>query len=307
MSEQPRPLPSWRFHLVVAAICSVLFVLGWIWSTVQHISRSNGANVVVIVIICAVISPVAAHYWEKRQLDRFDAVLMIPWGLVLGMCIISIVEVSGRARFPLRDLDYGAIDTWLGVSVPGIRSWSLDHFAGRFCTACYPLLNWFLLAALLVPALCGRAVAAKTFVLANGIAFLISAPIFTLWPAIGPWYAFHTSASPAQLAIQREILGLHAGVASFDVAGVVSFPSFHVIWAILSAACLSTFRMLRIPAIILCALVIASTMTTGWHYFCDVLSGGIIAAAALVAARVVERRTRMAENAAIPAAECALQ
>jgi membrane-associated phospholipid phosphatase len=80
-----------------------------------------------------------------------------------------------------------------------------------------------------------------------------------------------------------------------------------VIWAILSAACLSTFRTMRIPAILLCALVIASTMTTGWHYFCDVLSGGIIAGVSLVVARVVERRTRIAENAAIPAAECALQ
>jgi membrane-associated phospholipid phosphatase len=179
---------------------------------------------------------------------------------------------------------------------------------GRLCNACYPLLNWFLLAALLVPALAGRA-SARTFLLANMIAFAVSVPIFTLWPAIGPWYAFHTPASPAQLSVQRELLDLHRGGVNFDVAGVVSFPSFHVIWAILAAASLSTFRAARIPAKVLCALVIASTMTTGWHYFADVLSGAAIAAASFYAARSIENRLRNPGRAAVaPAvrAECAV-
>ena len=155
MSERTKPLPNWRFHLVLAVACSFLFVLGWIWNAAQGGSPKIGANVVLILVVCAVISPLAAHHWEKRQLDATDAALTIPWGVILGLCIISIVEASARARFPLRDLEYGAFDTWMGVSVPAIREWSLHHLAGRICTASYPLLDWLLLAALLVPALAG--------------------------------------------------------------------------------------------------------------------------------------------------------
>lgn len=284
---------TWRFHLLMAVACGCLFLLGTIYGLVHHLPLDIGPNILVIAIATAVVAPLALYYREKNQPDGMDAVLTIPWGIIFGLCIISIVEASARLHFPLRDISYGTLDSRLGVSIPAIREWSLHHPAGRIANASYPLLNWFLLSALLVPALAGRAVPAKIFLLANVIAFAISIPIFTIWPAIGPWYAFHSAASPSQLGLQSEILGLHNGTSqALHVAGVVCFPSFHVIWAILAAWSLSTFRPMRIPAAILCALIICSTLTTGWHYFCDVWSGCIIAAISLIGARSLEIRLR---------------
>jgi PAP2 superfamily len=283
----------WRFHLVMAIACGCLFLLGTTYSLMHHLPLNIGSDILVIVIATTVIAPLALYYREKNQPGRMDAVLTIPWGIVFGFCIISIVEASARIHFPLRDMSYGALDALLGVSIPAIREWSLHHAAGRIANASYPLLNWFLLSALLVPGLAGRAVAAKVFLLANLIAFVISIPIITFWPAVGPWYAFHSAASPSQLALQSEILGLHNGTSqALQVAGVVCFPSFHVIWAILAAWSLSTFRPMRIPAAVLCALIICSTLTTGWHYFCDVWSGCIIAVISLVGACSLEIRLR---------------
>ena len=289
----------WRFHLVMAAACGFLFLCGTIYSLVHHFPLDIGANVVLVVITMAVTSPLALYYRDKNQLERMEAILTIPWGIIFGLCIISIVGASARIYFPLRDSDYGAFDSMLGVSVPAIRQWSLHHEGGRIANASYPLLNWFVLAALFVPALAGRSIAARSFLLANVIAFAISIPIFTLWPAIGPWYAFHSPASPSQLGLQREILSLRNGAfRALHVAGIVCFPSFHVIWAILAAWSLSTFRIMRIPAAILCALIISSTLTTGWHYFCDVLSGCVIGVISLLGARALEcmLRPKVAES-----------
>jgi PAP2 superfamily len=289
-----------RFHLVMAIACGCLFSLGITYGLIHHLPLHVGPNVLLIFMTTAVIAPLALYYREKNQYDRMDAILTIPWALIVGLCIISAVDASARLHFPLRDITYGAFDSKLGVSIPAIRQWSLHHAAGRIANASYPLLNWFLLSALLIPALTGRAAAARSFLLANLIAFAISIPIFTFWPAIGPWYAFHSDASPFQLAVQNEILGFHKSDSQvLSVAGVVCFPSFHVIWAILAAWSLWTFRSMRIPAAILCTLIICSTLTTGWHYFCDVWSGCIIAAISLIGARSLEIRLRRQADEAL--------
>jgi PAP2 superfamily protein len=290
-----------RFHLVMGIACGCLLLLSTTYSLIHHLSLDLGPNILLIVMATAVIAPLALYYREKNQPEGMQAVLTIPWGLIVGLCIISVVEASARFHFPLRDIAYGTLDSRLGVSIPAIRQWSLHHAAGRIANASYPLLNWFLLSALLIPALAGRAVAARRFVLANLIAFVISIPIFTLWPAIGPWYAFHSDASPFQLALQNEILGLHNSDSQIlSVAGIVCFPSFHVIWAILAAWSFSTFRSMRIPAAILCTLVICSTLTTGWHYFCDVWSGCIIAVISLIGAKSLEIRLRRQVTETLP-------
>jgi membrane-associated phospholipid phosphatase len=69
-------------------------------------------------------------------------------------------------------------------------------------------------------------------------------------------------------------------------AGIICFPSFHVIWAILCAAALWGFRPLRIPIALLSGTIVVSTMTTGWHYFSDVLAGVVIAVLAIAIAKV---------------------
>jgi membrane-associated phospholipid phosphatase len=52
-------------------------------------------------------------------------------------------------------------------------------------------------------------------------------------------------------------------------------------WAILCARALWGFKPLRIPLAALSGMIILSTMTTGWHYFSDVLAGVLLAAVSI--------------------------
>jgi membrane-associated phospholipid phosphatase len=81
-----------------------------------------------------------------------------------------------------------------------------------------------------------------------------------------------------------------AGPYTIHAAGVVCFPSFHVIWAILCGRALWNFRVARIPLTVLCGMIVASTLTTGWHYLTDVVAGVVIAAFTLLLAEIVCRR-----------------
>jgi membrane-associated phospholipid phosphatase len=68
-------------------------------------------------------------------------------------------------------------------------------------------------------------------------------------------------------------------------AGIVSFPSYHVVLANLSALALSSVRRLRAVAWLLAALVCVSTVLTGWHYGVDVLGGLLVAMMTALAVR----------------------
>ena len=72
-------------------------------------------------------------------------------------------------------------------------------------------------------------------------------------------------------------------------AGIVSFPSFHVVLAILSAVALSSIRRLRAWAWALAALICISAVTTGWHYGIDILGGLILAILTMIATSRIPR------------------
>jgi len=57
--------------------------------------------------------------------------------------------------------------------------------------------------------------------------------------------------------------------------GLITVPSFHVIWAVILAA--SARGWVRPFAWFLNAAVIAATITTGWHYGTDVVAGLLVA------------------------------
>jgi membrane-associated phospholipid phosphatase len=101
-----------------------------------------------------------------------------------------------------------------------------------------------------------------------------------------------------QQGIQEQMFALRsANTFSFSILndnfGIVSFPSFHTVWAIFAASALWGFRYLRVPLVLLSTSIVLSTLTTGWHYLVDVLAGIVLAALSLVAAQALLNRSDM--------------
>ena len=287
--RQYRFSPDAKFHLRAAFACSLLLAISFVGCRLTSIHAEIGGRVVALLTLLAMISPLPIYWHEKGRTALRESVLVIPWELLVAVTLPFAIYIAARLRMPLQDTLLGNIDQALGVSVPAIMAWANHHWLGTVINASYPTLLPLLVIACLVPPLTGKVQEARVFLLANLIAYAIGLPLFAMLPAIGPWSFYHLVPPTGQAItadLLREVRLLGPYYTHDQGAGIICFPSFHVIWAMLSAKALWGFRLLRIPLALITVLIILSTVTTGWHYFCDVIAGVVIAVISLAIARI---------------------
>jgi hypothetical protein len=137
------------------------------------------------------------------------------------------------------------------------------------------------------------------------LSLALAAVISAAWPTLGPWVQFNDQhASSDDLLYVGDILTLRAGdPASFVLArlqGVVTFPSYHTVLAILFAYAHRGRWSFPIFLLINC-LMIASIPSEGGHYLSDVLAGAGLAVVAIAATRVILWRNIRVPVPVVPA------
>ena len=281
---------EWRFHLAMLVGCTLLLLIILVCSAKAPIA--GWESKIEVASVLAIVSAIPGMLWHDRKAyARRDAALTLPWAFILMMLLPVAAVLSAQLQFPLRDALFVKFDLALGLNDPAIVAWCTRHsLVGNVLDQAYSLLTPLLVCAIFLPALLGKAEAAQRFVLANMIAFLGSFPLFALIPAVGPWYGFHFPANEPQLVDEAATVALHMGAPVAAMAGILCFPSFHVIWAALSAFALSSVKPLKMVAAATAFLVVVSTVTTGWHYAADLGAGLIIAGLSWLLADVLIRR-----------------
>jgi PAP2 superfamily len=263
-----------RLHFLMACCCALLFIPSA--AVVPWYSLS--LTVALLMTVCGLPGLV---WHEKKNYERRDAALVLPWIAAMYVFLRCTATFAGGLHFPLRDRLFASLDARLGVNVGAVVLWMGFHPVLRaVLDRSYDLLPPFLLVAALAPAFLGKKIAAERFLAANAIAFVTAVPVFCLLPAIGPWAGLGFPASSAQATCEQAIFAMRGGAHS-ALAGIVCLPSFHTVWAVLSASALWRWRLLRGPATVLAILIVVSTLTSGWHYAVDVLAGLVWACGSL--------------------------
>ena len=301
--------PDVKFHVWIAVVSAVVVAVSVIGCRSEQIETHFGKAALGLVAVLAMLSPLPAYWHEKRRINLRESTLVIAWEALMAVMLPYVVLVAARIQVPLRDGLFGRIDSSLGVSVPAIQIWAQHNWLGHAFNWTYPLLIPFLVIAALAPGLLGKVKQARWFLIGNLAAFAIGMPMFALLPAVGPWVFNHMVPNIAQAHCQAQLLALRsAGPVSdtAEFAALVCFPSFHVIWAVLCCVALWGWRWLRIPAALLSCMIIFSTLTTGWHYFVDVLAGLAIAAIALAYATWCTRKLETRSRSVVAAKQTAV-
>lgn len=126
---------------------------------------------------------------------------------------------------------------------------------------------------------------------------LVVFAIFLVFPAEGPFAGYGFEPSPSQARYREHLRTLRSGERTWfsyqETEGLVTFPSFHTTWALLLIVARRHRMRVLWPFAALNIAVIVSTMTTGWHYFSDVLAGAAVCGVVCWATRWAEGRWKL--------------
>ncbi len=243
--------------------------------------------------VVGTLGPVALFYHQRRTAEFVMSLVAVMQVMVFFSCFTLVMYGAAALSFPLVDDTLVSLDQMLGVHVPSIVAWANSH----------PTLKWVLhlayqstilqtLVVILVLGFAGRRRRLESFVLQFMLSLCLTVFIFCFAPAEGPFAAYGYEASPQQTRYLDHFRTLRSGerteVVLKEAEGLVTFPSFHTTWAILLMLALRGRRRWFLPAVVLNAAVIVATLTTGWHYFSDVMGGVALAVVVILLTRQLE-------------------
>jgi membrane-associated phospholipid phosphatase len=278
-----------RFHAVMTAIVLPVAVFSVCGAYAWQITVAPGQVVARAALLLALLAGAAFYRWRRLE-KAVNLILMTFWGILVTNLYLVPEHLAARRSVGWGDALLARADAALGIEVPDVlRLVETFPAVGRALAIAYALLIFLIMLAIMVPPMCGRMDKAKEYAIACLFAAAVSIPLLLVFQAIGPWSVYSYPASPEQEGAARTLLALKSDAPFLldldNHAGLICFPSFHTILAVLAASALWGVRYLRWPAAILAALIVVSTVTTGWHYVVDVLGGLVVAAASLAVAQ----------------------
>jgi membrane-associated phospholipid phosphatase len=270
--------------LILAALCSALNILIISKNPIHaHILYGRGAVDTALslpIFLCFITIGKVRSIQTRNE----------TWILLCTVSFITIIYLSGLsgctavASTPFTRIDAALekFDLAIHFNLPALMSW-VNHGHEIILGACCLAYKSWLYQLFLLPlamTVTDNYKRVTTFILAFTIACALGAGIYYFWPTTAPATVVHSHYfTEYQHNLVKRFVMMRQGATHLPpTIGLISFPSFHVIGAVLFILLCWKNKILRIPVLALNMLLIYSTLALGYHYMADVLAGTIIAA-----------------------------
>jgi len=201
------------------------------------------------------------------------------WYYFLVLTMAIMINGLQLTFLPTIDPLLADLDLRLGINTPVLIEWTAHHSIFKFIfEKSYALitLELFFLPVILASFKNQRAI--NEFLMIFMFSFIIGGIIYYIFPTSAPVSVF---SSPYFSASEHNTFLKFYQIHHFlkpttDDGGLIAFPSFHVVYAIMCAYVLRHKIWLFIPILIINLIAIVSTVMLGWHYLIDVFGGIIV-------------------------------
>ncbi|VVT19146.1 conserved membrane hypothetical protein [Sphingomonas sp. EC-HK361] len=293
-----------RGHLWGLVIGGSLLVAIGFRMTGLSVARSTGAPYLAMIGLIAGVAALRGRLTDARQLRLADLIELL--GL---FCWVSALGGLGSyavaaASHGFHDAALANIDSAMGFDWLATYRFFAGHSWLTAVTA--PAYRTIFATPLVVIAaltMTGRAERARTFVAVFGVALCVCLFSFYFLPARSA-LAYHVGMAPGYMpatgldhvAIIEALRGgaVHV-VDPARIVGLITFPSFHAVCAVLFTWSGWPVARLRMPLLLVNGMMLAATPVEGTHYLIDVIAGLALAAALI---GVAHRRNLPASAAA---------
>jgi membrane-associated phospholipid phosphatase len=197
--------------------------------------------------------------------------------------------LSALSPRPLLDLGFTHADAVLGFDWPTWTRWVWSHpgLTSVLHVVYASLIPQILLVVTVLPHLAPAGRHAE-LLLRMVVALALTNVLFFLFPAAGAFSHFGMAHTPADLLPSKALYAIrnHGRLFNFgDAQGIISFPSFHTVMALLLTATWRGVKRMFWPVAVLNGLMLLSVPSEGGHYMTDMLGGFLVAGVACLVVR----------------------
>ncbi len=258
------------FRLLVLAVAALdLLGLALTGATLHH-----GLGVV---LACLGLLLVERFYLWVRPRPALAALAGSAFNLISFVFVAGILSyLVTSCGAPLVDDSLDAADRWLGLDWLAYYNWVVSQSAitRLGMRLAYHSLMLQIVVLLVVLHGIGRHERARELVWGFAVIALTVVVVSGLVPAVGEFVIHHVEPqTPYIPQFQGAYEGSLKVLDSYEMAGIVTFPSFHSALAVLLVWAARGLGRMIIPVAALNAVVLAVTPIYGGHYFVDVIAG----------------------------------
>lgn len=270
----------WQISAIILLV-SLIFLLANHFTTQFPVVDFPSALTTHAGIFVCFLVYILGFYLEKMHTQ--SALLCKTIGMITLTAFIMLIADSGffTTPFALKDNYVMKIDQFLHFYLPHLVAW-IQHYPAWaiFFNQIYRSLFLMLFILPITLALLNDKMAVYRFFLACLTSCFIGYFIYYFFPTSGPAAVLHSPYFPVDAAhiVSQFHHNHHYFSENFYRAGFISAPSFHTIWAVLFVCSVAGYKKYLFPLMfIYSSLVIFSTLTTGWHFVADDISGLFVA------------------------------
>ncbi len=286
----------WRLTIILA--CAGLFL-----GAAPLVGlRVDWASLAPVFFATALLASIGVAYRLLGRDEGIAATTIIVAQIVLYANIAVLDNYLGlELRRPGIDLDLARLDAALGFDWWGYVTW-VKSFAifGKLLTLAYQSSLPQIAVALIILGFTRRFEKLDQFSLAFMFSSALTILIWTAFPSFGALALHYSQGLPEptfELAYSKkealQLLALQAGPTPMlrmdEFVGMIAFPSFHTVLALLTTFALWQIRFVGKLTLALNLIVLASIPADGGHYFVDIGGAVIVTAISLYLSRLVLR------------------
>ena len=241
-------------------------------------------------MLLASISWVLGHVFPSFQVFRrlaatfqdlfLSAAQLTALAAISGLLIY--LAASAGAAFPMRDDTLEYFDSMLGFDWYSVSYWLNKHpLLDGFLLRTYTSLNIQTPLVLAFGSVLHPGQRNSEFIALSLVSILITLLVFLFIPAVGMIGKYNTD-------FLVRLLDIRAGTSFMDynyTSGIITFPSYHTVLAILIPFAARYRCWSLLPALLVNIIMLASTSPDGGHYLVDILAGALVALTSIIIVR----------------------
>jgi len=278
-------LRAWAAILIVAAI-------DWLWAGSAGFKISGFGPLLRGVTMLAAVGFFLDYTGRARQAS--DAAHYCALWISFAVALEIYSYVVATLRMPMCDLQFARMDAALEfnwsaaldlIAPHRILRYLLEHAYNSIFVQVFASIGYF--------ALIKRSDRNRELLWIAMLSALVTTSLSGLLPALGPYANGNMPAWSAVLVTIHN--GSLTGFALSDMTGIVTFPSFHTVLAVLLVYVHRPPLRSFVPVAILNAAMLVAIPFAGHHYLVDMIAGAAVAAISIAIMQTAMRPRSLAQ------------